>query len=291
MKLKYKKMILIISMSAMGIGMVTLSLSKPKDKDNRVEPAVASLADEATNDTDDESTGVEESTKVELVGQAGDGELRVDVYPAINDLVKKYMSAKAACDYETIRTLVNDTSVIDEDDLRAKSEYIEDYRNIVCYTLNGPTEDSFVVYVYEDIKILNVNTLAPGMTRLYIKLDESGNPYIYLGAIDDETQKFIQETSSNQAVIDIINTVNTKLDEAVTKDEDLKKFVEDRSNEASTEDSSSSDKSDEKTDEKTDESKDSKSTDKESTKKDSTNKDSKSSEQKDSSEKESSDNN
>lgn len=281
MKLKYKKMILIISMSAMGIGMVTLSLSKPKDKDNGAKPAVASLADDDSDATDDETTGGDEIQKVELVGQPADGELRMDIYPAINDLVKKYMSAKAACDFETIRTLVNDSSVIDEDDLRAKSEYIEDYRNIACYTLNGPSEDTFVVYVYEDIKILNVNTLAPGMTRLYIKLDESGNPYIYLGAIDDETQKFIQETSTNEAVLDVINTVNTRLDEAVTKDEELKKFIEDRSNAETTDDTASSDKKDEKADD----SKDSESSDKKSTKKDSESNDKKDSK------KESSDNN
>ena len=279
MKLKYKKMILIISMSAMGIGMVTLSLSKPKEKNDGAEPAIASLSEDGSDGIEGESVGVDETAKVELIGQPADGELRMDVYPAINELVKKYMSAKAACDYETIRTLVSDSSVIDEDDLRAKSEYIEDYKNIACYTLNGPTEDSFVVYVYEDLKILNVNTLAPGMTRLYIKLDESGDPYIYLGAIDDETQKFIEETSTNQAVIDIINTVNTKLDEAVTKDEDLKNFVEDRSNETTTEDTSSSD-------EKADDSKDSESSDKKSTKKDS-----ESSDKKDSSKDESSDNN
>lgn len=256
MKLKYKKMILIISMSAMGIGMVTLSLSKPKEKNDGAETAITSLSDdgsdEGSDDIESESVGVDETAKVELVGQPADGELHMDIYPAINEVVKKYMSAKAACDYETIRTLVSDSSVIDEDDLRAKSEYIEDYKNIACYTLNGPTEDSFVVYVYEDIKILNVNTLAPGMTRLYIKLDESGDPYIYLGAIDDETQKFIEETSGNQAVIDIINTVNTKLDEAVTKDEDLKKFVEDRSNETTTEDSSSSNKKESSKDESSD---------------------------------------
>lgn len=288
MKLKYKKMILIISMSAMGIGMVTLSLSKPRDKKEGNEPAVAALADAGT---DEETIAADETKKVELVGKPGDGELRMDVYPAINELVKKYMSAKVACDYETIRTLVNDSSVIDEDDLRAKSEYIEDYRNIVCYTLNGLTEDSFIVYVYEDLKILNVNTLAPGMTRLYIKLDESGDPYIYLGAIDDETQKFIQETSTHQAVIDIINTVNTKLDEAVTKDEDLKKFVEDRSNTSATQDKKADD-SKSKDSESTDkESTKKESTKKESTKKDSTKKDSESSDKKDSSKKEASDNN
>nr|WP_294493245.1 hypothetical protein [uncultured Anaerosporobacter sp.] len=288
MKLKYKKMILIISMSAMGIGMVTLSLSKPRDKKEANKPAVAALADA---DTDDEAITADETKKVELVGKPGDGELRMDVYPAINELVKKYMSAKVACDYETLRTLVNDSSVIDEDDLRAKSEYIEDYRNIVCYTLNGLTEDSFIVYVYEDLKILNVNTLAPGMTRLYIKLDESGNPYIYLGAIDDETQKFIQETSTQQAVIDIINTVNTKLDEAVTKDEDLKNFVEDRSNASATQDKKADD-SKSKDSESTDkESTKKETTKKESTKKDSTKKDSESSDKKDRSKKEASDNN
>lgn len=245
MKLKYKKMILIISMSAMGIGMVTLSLSKPKDKKGGKDAEVVSTTSDGT---EDETAEVEDTAKIELIGQPGDGVLRMDAYPAINELVKKYMSAKVACDYETLRTLVSDSSVIDEDDLRAKSEYIEDYKNIVCYTLNGPTEDSFIVYVYEDLKILNVNTLAPGMTRLYIKLDESGNPYVYLGAIDDETQKFIEKTSSDEDVVNIINTVNTKLDEAITKDEDLKKFIEERSS-ASAEESQSSDESD-KTDEK-----------------------------------------
>uniref|UniRef100_UPI002896DC17 hypothetical protein n=1 Tax=Anaerosporobacter sp. TaxID=1872529 RepID=UPI002896DC17 len=143
----------------------------------------------------------------------------------------------------------------------------------------------------EDLKILNVNTLAPGMTRLYIKLDESGNPYIYLGAIDDETQKFIQETSTQQAVIDIINTVNTKLDEAVTKDEDLKNFVEDRSNASATQDKKADD-SKSKDSESTDkESTKKETTKKESTKKDSTKKDSESSDKKDSSKKEASDNN
>jgi hypothetical protein len=245
MKLKYKKMILIISMSAMGIGMVTLSLSKPKDKNEGKDNEVVTTA---SDETEDKTTEVEDTAKIQLIGQPGDGVLRMDAYPAINELVKKYMSAKVACDYDTLRTLVSDSSVLDEDDLRAKSEYIEDYKNIVCYTLNGPTEDSFIVYVYEDLKILNVNTLAPGMTRLYIKLDESGNPYVYLGAIDDETQKFIEKTSSDEDVVNIINTVNTKLDEAITKDEELKKFIEERSN-ASSEDSKGSDEND-KSDEK-----------------------------------------
>ncbi len=257
-------MVLIISMSAMGIGMITLSLSKPKDKKKEATPVtVTTDVTETQNPTEQTAANV-----IELIGQPADGELRMDAYPAISELVQKYMTAKVNCDYETIRTLVSDATVINEDDLRAKSEYIEDYKNIACYTLNGLTADSFVVYVYEDLKILNVNTLAPGMTRLYIKLDESGNPYIYLGAVDDDTQKFIEDTATNQAVIDLINTVNTKLDEAVTKDAELKKFIEDRSNaDAATDDAKadntkSEDKKKEETDSK-DTSSDKKSTDKE----------------------------
>lgn len=269
MKLKYKKMILIISMSAMGIGMITLSLSGTKSKkDSKEQPAVASVDSEQETTTDDaESTTTDATNKLTVVGKPGDGELRMDVYPQINELVKKYMSAKVTCDYDTIRTLVSDASVIDEADLKAKSEYIEDYKNIACYTLNGPTEDTFVVYVYEDLKILNVNTLAPGMTRLYIKLDENGNPYIYLGAIDDETQKFIEETAKNEAVVALINTVNTKLDEAVTSDAALKKFIEDRS-------AATTDKSSKEDAEKED------STKKETTKKEDTSKDKDSSDSK-----------
>lgn len=218
MKLKYKKMILIVSMSAMGIGMITLSLSGKNDEKKKEQTVTTTQQVSLEPVVDKEFT-------VTMIGTPNDGVLRMDAYKAINKLVKDYMMAKASCDYEAFQELVNDPTIIDEEGLRAKAQFIEDYQNISCYTLNGLTTDAFIVYVYEDLKILNVNTLAPGMTRLYIKLDEDKKPYIYLGAVDDATKEYIENTEKNEKVAALIATVNKKMEEAVTKDADLKKFV------------------------------------------------------------------
>ena len=196
-----------------------LSKKTKRKKEKKTSKSVTTVVDQvpATGDGNTITDDANVVAPITLIGTPGDGVLRLDAYPIINDLVKKYMVAKTKCDFDTLKTLVNDTSMINEADIRAKAEYIEDCQNIACYTLNGPTEDSFIVYVYEDLKILNVNTLAPGMTRLYIKLDESHNPYIYLGAIDDDTQKFIEKTAEDKAVTEVIATCNKKLEEALTK--------------------------------------------------------------------------
>lgn len=247
MKLKYKKIILVVTMSTMGIGMIMLSVGGKTDKKKQDKPATTVVREiQETADGNLATDDTKIKSPVTLIGTAGDGVLRLDAYPAINDLVKNYMTAKTSCDFNTLKSLVNDTTMINEEDLRAKSEYIEGCENIASYTLNGPTENTFVVYVYEDLKILNVNTLAPGMTRLFIKLDESGNPYIYLGAIDDDTQKFIEATAENKAVGEVIEACNTKLEEAITKDPDLKKFVEDRSGTGTTDDKKDEDSKDKK---------------------------------------------
>jgi hypothetical protein len=229
MKLKYKKMILVISMSAMGIGMITLSLSKPKDKETKQAAAITTeQADADASDSSSDAEGENAKIGIEMVGTPGDGVLRTDAYPEINALIQNYMNAKKSCDMETLASLVNDTSVINEEDLKEKAEYIEDYKNIVCYTLNGPSEGTFLVYVYDELKIMDVNTLAPNMTRLYVCTDGTGKPYIYYGTVDDETQQFIDEADKMEDIVSLVNTVNSKLTEALTNDKDLKEFVKNR---------------------------------------------------------------
>lgn len=233
MKLKYKKIVLLITMSTMCIGFVTLTAGSPdKNKSSQVEEELknssiplmekdGNLEVNATaKSTEETKKSNDTEEKIEPKG------LQRDAYPKINDLVKKYVNAYAACDIETLYKIVSKTNNLELNRLQEKANYIESYDNIECYTLPGPEENSYVVYVYEEVKFKDVDTRAPGMIRLYIRTSKEGKLYIHLGTIDETTLTFINETANNEDIKRILDTVNKKCEEAKTKDPQLKEKIE-----------------------------------------------------------------
>lgn len=219
MKLKYEKIILLVTVCAMGIGMITFSMSGPRSDGNKLNDSVSSNQ-KALSIEDDQKTTLKIAD-----GLTDDGTLQENAYPEINALVKKYLDARVNCDMKAIKETVSSTSTITEESLQKELEYIEGYDNLSCYTIKAPDGKSFVVYVYEELKIIGIDTLAPGMTRLYVKLDETGRPVIYFGQVDDVTSDFIEASSKTEKVAKLIDTVNKKMDEAMTKDKNIKAFV------------------------------------------------------------------
>ncbi|ROR30661.1 hypothetical protein EDD66_102316 [Mobilisporobacter senegalensis] len=223
MKLKYKKIILLVTMSSMGIGLITLSLSNPKGKEpNNVKQQTILSEQQEDKEEEQAETGIIKITD----GLTDDGTLLENAYPDINELIKKYLEARVACDMDTIKNLVSSTSTISLETLQKESEYIESYNNISCYTIKAPDNESFVVYVYEELKIVGIDTLAPGMIRLYVRVNPDGKPVIYFGQVEDETIDFIEATGNDIKVIQLIESVNKKLEEAMTSDKNLKAFIE-----------------------------------------------------------------
>ena len=56
-----------------------------------------------------------------------------------------------------------------------KSEFIESYDNIETYVKNGMTENTYVVWVYYETKLLNIDTSAPGSSVLYVERNADDN--------------------------------------------------------------------------------------------------------------------
>lgn len=222
MKFKYKKIILWITMATMCIGFVTLSLSEPTAK---------STTNVEKNAKNDETKPPEkEEKKVEepkaTVVPPGEEVTEKDSNQEIKELVESYFKASVSGDMDILKTLVSNIKHIDQDVLTAKYEYIEEYKNIDCYVLAGPQEGTYCVYVYSDLKILNIDTLAPGLVVLYVTADEEGKMKIYLDTLDEETQKFIKEKNTCEEVVALSKKVNKLLEEAISSDNDLNKFYE-----------------------------------------------------------------
>ncbi len=62
------------------------------------------------------------------------------------------------------------------------------------------------------------------MNEFYVKTNENGEPYIYLGVIDSETDEYFGEVRDSEEVAELIYDVNDKLQHAVDNDSALSNF-------------------------------------------------------------------
>lgn len=235
MKLKYKKMVLVVTACVMGIGMVTFSI---KNQENKPTTAVEKSADIQTFNTELNVNATGDVAKVavptttplptavptEAVALAADNPLEKDQIKEVNTLITKYLKAKLAGKLKSFNSLVNETDLINIDDMNRKTKYIEKYDNLACYTKKGPEEGSYLVYAYHEVKFKSIDTLAPAMNEFYIKTNEDGSLYIYLGSIDKDTEKYFEQIRESDDVMDLIYNVNNKLEKILEKDSSLASF-------------------------------------------------------------------
>lgn len=235
MKLKYKKMIIMISMCTMGIGMVTFSMnSESKEITTEVESlSMKRTADISENSEDGDVYSVFAAaaaaamvtpvpTEAPVVEAANP--LIQNTNEEITTLINDYMKAKLTHEAANFKGIVNDLSLIDGKTLKRKTKYIDQYENLTCYTKKGPEEGSYIVYACHEVKIIDIETFAPAMDEFYVKTDENGKLFVYMGEIDDATGQYLDEARESEDVLNLIYSVNEKLAKARESDPVLDEF-------------------------------------------------------------------
>jgi len=152
-------------------------------------------------------------------------DLKENAYPEVNALVLDYFKAKASGDVDALKKTV---SVLDEDEadsVTKMAELIESYNNIVCYSKDGPQEKSYVVYVGYDIKFVNVDTMAPSLTLLYVCTAADGSLFINNGEWDAQAEAVISEFNEGEDVKALLSDVENKYAEALEQDEKLRNLA------------------------------------------------------------------
>jgi hypothetical protein len=206
MRLRYKKLIVIFTLAIMLIGMGTFSLIAP-----------------STNFTFGRSTSSSMGKTGGTLSEVSDKEVESD----ITMLVKNYFDAKQRVDMTELEECVSDISHIEEKRLVTEAEYIEAYKNIECTILqDGLREGTYRVYVYYEAKIYDIDTLVPSLTALYVTSDANGKFTIYLSAIKSEDQKAIEALDNSDEIQKMINSVQKKLEDIVSKNADVRDFYQ-----------------------------------------------------------------
>ena len=178
-----------------------------------------------------EAVAVAETTSVSETEEATtvtipDEPLQEDAFAEVNELVKKYYQAMADGDMDTLLSI--STGLDDKEQIKIvkKSEYVENYPTVTCYTKQGPIADSYIVYAYYEVKLVDYETLTPGMNALYVCKKEDGSYFINGETQSDEIIEYCEMISAQDDVVDLVNTVQVKYNEVKSTDMELSKFLD-----------------------------------------------------------------
>lgn len=155
-----------------------------------------------------------------------ENELESDAYPAINELIEKYFNGLSSGDTDMVAETVDVLSDEEKQVIERKKDYIEAYDDITCYTKKGLEEGSYVVFAAYEMKFYNIETAAPGIMALYVCTAENGELYIFNGEAPEELQNYVLELAGGEDVAGVIADIDTRYQQLLAEDEDLKNFAE-----------------------------------------------------------------
>ena len=171
------------------------------------------------------------AVNTEEVGSSVEGlespvfELEENAYPDINNLVRTYYDAQAAGDMEAISKLNTYLNDIEKIRVQELSKYIESYPVLNVYTKPGLTENTYVAYVYSEVKFADMEQELPGMQTYYIGQDENGDYFINDGTYDDAIWSYIKDVTLQDDVVDLNNKVVVEYNDLLAEDEEISDFI------------------------------------------------------------------
>ena len=164
-------------------------------------------------------------------------EYEKDGHAEINELFVNYYRAYAAGDTEEMVGYANPITDMEKSYISMYSQYIEKFDNIICYTKTGADENSYIVSVAYDLKYKNVETAAPGLDFFYVRTNDKGQVYIdntyssfnlsyQENPLDDTIRQLINDYEAGEDVTALQANVQTRYEEAIAQDADLKNMIE-----------------------------------------------------------------
>lgn len=152
--------------------------------------------------------------------------LEENVHSELNALFAGYYEAIANGDVDTVEQLRDYISDSEKIAISKRSEYIDSYQNLSCYTKPGPMEDSYVAYVYTEARMHDYETLAPGIKTFLVYRGEAGDYRILSGEIDENLDSYIKQISVQADVEELFTRVQVKYAEMGEQDPELKAFLD-----------------------------------------------------------------
>ena len=122
----------------------------------------------------------------------------------INDLVSKYLTAKAACDQATLQSLVTDPTEFDDMSvLENSAKYLKGFEDTTCYLADGYAEGEYVVVELSYMDIADVESKPLDIVTFYIITDQDGSYKIANGELSNAQLSYLNSFKASKDIQDI----------------------------------------------------------------------------------------
>lgn len=154
-------------------------------------------------------------------------DLIVGGYPEIDKFYNDYYVAWNSCDYSLLKTLYTDNdNIIPLAELESETRFIDDIRDTTYYVKKSYEDGTYIVYVYYEIKYVNIKTTLPRMDKFYLITDEAGHLKIFNSEMDEVLKSYYDERDQDDIIKELIEDTNAYTKAALEKDNDLRVYVE-----------------------------------------------------------------
>ena len=182
-----------------------------------------------TESPEETEPATEPETQSVMEADVSQYSLKQDEVLELLELVQTYCKAKKDCDPEALGAVFGKTEMKEEElsGEREKMELVKasvkGYQNISCYSIEGPEEDSYVMFPYFELQYRGVETFVPVLTWAYGKKAENGQ-YVMTQEVSKEVAEYIRKVGEREDVKALISQVKKAREEAVASDEKLKEI-------------------------------------------------------------------
>lgn len=152
--------------------------------------------------------------------------LEANTHGSIDLLVQRYCNYIASGDVEALEDIVDVLTDEEKESIQTRAAFIESFDNIACYTKDGPVEDSYIVFVCYDMKLINIETSAPDIICLYVGPDEGEGRRIHYGTVDEGMQDYVAQLEQDPEVKALYDDVSARYQQAQESDETLAAFIQ-----------------------------------------------------------------
>ena len=184
-----------------------------------------------------ENTEVTEQTQVSVEDFQFETEYTDDKKDEITQLLQNYYKAYVSADLDTLANIAYPMTDNEKSYIGVVSQYYETVSDITVYSKAGLENGSYFVSVENNIKFYGVDTVAPTLDFFYIATDDNGQLYInnvYSNfnrtyaeeELDSGIVSLISKYTSDSDFANLQESVQSKYDEAVNSDANLKEMLE-----------------------------------------------------------------
>ena len=161
-------------------------------------------------------------------GETGIPVMELNAYPDVNELIGSYYDALENGDATAALTINSFLSESEQMYIVEMGEFIDRFTTIEVYTKPGPVENSYIAYVYYEVKFVGSDVEGPGMAAYYVCCNAEGDYYINEDPDEsEEVTKYIEEMSLQDDVVELNNRVSVEFNELITNDLVFSQFYSD----------------------------------------------------------------